>query len=444
MPGQSGRQQQALKRNFDTRAATDIVQVPLANDKNEHTENPSRNIGVVTGLEREGSKVYALIDARDAEAAGKLGKTLLGASAMLHLNATDNRTGGKVGPALYHVAVTNRPYVVDLEPYAEVVAATAEAYDIFSDGTWREPEALMLCQPSPESVALAGGADDYDGPDYPGPGPGPDYRQPDYGGTMPGINEEIRRLSLRAEGIAAGRRHEPFRPSEHIDWDQAAYEHEARRAEATALTATEADWQASIRLAAAATGESYGECADRLRAEARKQCEAHGWGSRCNELAVLCAVAQDDLERHGGTLSLSAGQLGSTVEDEVARFTAGPGGRLELLELAQSRVPANPKEPAEPELDAYLDELEQRNPGTFALPRKKQEADSPRRLPPHLNTDNVLPSQRVLLEYHAARGELGPEKPSGQYSSAQPKSLAQRRREQARATTRPENRIGRR
>jgi len=115
-----------LKTNF-ANGVCDIVQVPLANDKNEHTEDPTRNIGEVIGIEATADKVYALIDARDADAAGKLGKTLLGASAMMHLDYTDTKTGEKVGPTLLHTCVTNRPYVTGLEDYQEIVAASSDS-----------------------------------------------------------------------------------------------------------------------------------------------------------------------------------------------------------------------------------------------------------------------------------------------------------------------------
>lgn len=113
----------AMQNNFKA-GVCDIVQVPLANAKNEHTEAPVDNLGEVVGIEREGSKVYALIDARkDAE---NFGKTYLGASAFLSTDYTDTRTGQKAGPTLLHVAVTNRPYVTGLDDYQEVVAATAD------------------------------------------------------------------------------------------------------------------------------------------------------------------------------------------------------------------------------------------------------------------------------------------------------------------------------
>jgi hypothetical protein len=113
----------AMQENF-TKGYCDIVQVPLANDKNEHVENPGVNLGEVVGIRERDGKVYALLDAR--QDADKFGKTYLGASAYLSTNYTDSATNTKVGPTLLHVAVTNRPYVTGLEDYKEVLAATAD------------------------------------------------------------------------------------------------------------------------------------------------------------------------------------------------------------------------------------------------------------------------------------------------------------------------------
>jgi hypothetical protein len=118
----------ALKRNFDNRVV-DIVQVPVAGAKNEHTEDPFRNIGEVIDLTEENGKIYAIIDVRKDEAADSLGKTLLGASALIDLDALDTSTGQKVGPALVHACVTNNPYVTGLEEYQEIVAASSDSLD---------------------------------------------------------------------------------------------------------------------------------------------------------------------------------------------------------------------------------------------------------------------------------------------------------------------------
>lgn len=117
-----------LKDNFN-KGYCDIVQVPLANGKNEHSEDPERNIGEVVDIEVKDNKVYTILDVRKNASADELGKTLLGASAMLSLDYTDTKTGNKVGPTLLHHCVTNRPYVTGLEPYEEIVAATSDSTD---------------------------------------------------------------------------------------------------------------------------------------------------------------------------------------------------------------------------------------------------------------------------------------------------------------------------
>jgi len=117
-----------LITNFSNKVA-DIVQVPKAGPNNEHTEDPDRNIGEVINLVKTPKGLYADIDVR-TEDADKVGKTLLGASAMLHLNYTDTKTGQKVGPTLLHTAITNRPYVTDLDGFEEVIAASARGADI--------------------------------------------------------------------------------------------------------------------------------------------------------------------------------------------------------------------------------------------------------------------------------------------------------------------------
>lgn len=138
-----------LKKNFEDKVC-DIVQVPLANDKNEHSEDPTRNIGEVIGIEEDDNKVYALIDVRDEKAADKMGKTLLGASAMMHLNYKDTRTGEYRGPTLLHTCVTNRPYVLGLDDYEEIVAASAD----------NSEEAVLLTEEPAETKEEAAPAED--------------------------------------------------------------------------------------------------------------------------------------------------------------------------------------------------------------------------------------------------------------------------------------------
>lgn len=147
-----------LKKNFDE-GVCDIVQVPLANGKNEHSEDPERNIGEVVDLEVQDGKVYAVLDIRDPSHADRLGKTYLGASAMLSLDYTNTKTGEKVGPTLLHSCVTNRPYVTGLDDYEEIVAATSDSSDgaavLLSDTavTEKPAEETQMPEETTETVA---------------------------------------------------------------------------------------------------------------------------------------------------------------------------------------------------------------------------------------------------------------------------------------------------
>jgi hypothetical protein len=123
---------QRLSKNFDD--GVSMVQAPVADGNNRHSEDPLRNAGEVIGVEREGNKVYTVVDVRNPEVAkGLRAKTILGASAMLSMNYKDTRTDKHVGPALLHHCFTNRPHVLDLEPYQEIVAATSDSADMDFD-----------------------------------------------------------------------------------------------------------------------------------------------------------------------------------------------------------------------------------------------------------------------------------------------------------------------
>ncbi len=116
---------QSMVKNFNE-GIVPIVQVPLVDDANQHSERPDLNTGVVTKLEFSGGKLYAYIDAR--KYVDDFGKTLLGASAAFQEGYLDTRNGdAKIanGPVLTHVAVTNRPYLVDLEDFQPVQLSNA-------------------------------------------------------------------------------------------------------------------------------------------------------------------------------------------------------------------------------------------------------------------------------------------------------------------------------
>lgn len=107
----------------------DIVQLPVVDGNNSHVEDPFRNIGEVVDLTKGEDGLYATLDVRKQDAANDLGKTLLGISAMMHLDYMDTRSGNKVGPTLLHAAITNRPYITNLKDFEEVIAASVADTD---------------------------------------------------------------------------------------------------------------------------------------------------------------------------------------------------------------------------------------------------------------------------------------------------------------------------
>jgi uncharacterized damage-inducible protein DinB len=107
--------------------ACDIVQFPVVNDANKHVEGPDHNLGEVIDLDYDENGVNAYIDVR--KNADDIGRTILGASALMHLDYTNTLTGQRMGPTLLHVAATNRPYLTNLAPFSEVIAASADTPD---------------------------------------------------------------------------------------------------------------------------------------------------------------------------------------------------------------------------------------------------------------------------------------------------------------------------
>jgi len=134
-----------LIENFNKKVVGS-VQLPKAGPNNEHTEDPDRNIGEVIKVLKGTKGVYVDMAVRTDDA-DKIGKTLLGTSAMLHLNYTDRRSGELVGPTLIHNCVTNNPYVTDLEGFEEVLQMTAPGADI----THQEDIVLLTSVPMKES-----------------------------------------------------------------------------------------------------------------------------------------------------------------------------------------------------------------------------------------------------------------------------------------------------
>lgn len=133
-------------RNFNTLG--EIVHAPKAGSRNEHTDDPDRNLGEVINVFRNEKGVYADIDVRAEGEADKIGKTLLGVSGLLALNHENRETGERVGPALLHACITNRPYVTGLDDFEEILAMSAEGADI-SD------ETLVLTDDETEENTMA-------------------------------------------------------------------------------------------------------------------------------------------------------------------------------------------------------------------------------------------------------------------------------------------------
>lgn len=123
----------SLEKNFND-GIGDIVQVPIVDGGNAHTEDPTRNVGEVVGLEHDDKGVYVIIDDRRTDEQikeqGELGKTLIGASALIHLDYPDTETGTPQGPTLLHTAITNRPYITKLDDFEEVIAASADTLGV--------------------------------------------------------------------------------------------------------------------------------------------------------------------------------------------------------------------------------------------------------------------------------------------------------------------------
>ena len=185
-----------MKTNFDSKRITQIAAFPLADDKNRHVENPQANAGECVGLERDGDRVIAVIDVRDPDVAQRIADgRLLGASAMLHLDARDPQTGERAGVALLHVAGTNRPALVDLAPYEPLVAACGPAWTTLPDGSACGPQVLMLCQSEV----------DPDPPVMLSPDSGPGYRQPDPGYGRHHMQYDEQRDEIDRYGLEARR-----------------------------------------------------------------------------------------------------------------------------------------------------------------------------------------------------------------------------------------------
>lgn len=135
-----------LVRNFHE--VGEIVHAPKAGARNEHNDDPDRNVGEVIGVEKTDKGVDIILDARTSDAE-KIGKTILGVSGLIALNHENRETGERVGPTLLHACLTNRPHVTGLAPFEEILAMTAGEADIQEEAVF-----LTAADETEESTAM--------------------------------------------------------------------------------------------------------------------------------------------------------------------------------------------------------------------------------------------------------------------------------------------------
>ncbi len=343
-----------LKRNWDARVVP-IVQFPAADERNRHTEDPRANLGRVVDLRRDGQKIYADVEVPDPAVADKVGKTILGASAMLHMDYPDPRNGRRRGKALVHVALTNHPHLISLDPYSELAASSTELHEVLPDGSVLAPRLLMLCADqsgyAPLELAEPEG-------DYP---PELDYPLPQFGGPFmyeDHLRDEFARLSLAAMNESSGRAAKPQYPLIVTDRDR---QQMSLSAEITDTDILEATGEYSRRL-----GVPFAAVSDAV-----KECST---GNSAGELAIgLSAVAE--AAGSGSGLELSSPQ------DEVDRLlalTARPTGvnhpsRSGVLVDSASRAHSEDDDPSDSdqpgkggEVHAKIRRIIEENPDLFS------------------------------------------------------------------------------
>lgn len=115
-----------LVDNF--KAGRALVTFPMVDENNRHVQSPERNLGEVVDLtydDKDGVTAYISVNKN----ADDIGKTILGASAMLSLDHTDIYSGNKIGPTLIHVAATNNPALPLLRGFEPVSLSAVEDND---------------------------------------------------------------------------------------------------------------------------------------------------------------------------------------------------------------------------------------------------------------------------------------------------------------------------
>jgi hypothetical protein len=383
----------SIKANYDRGVLGVPPTVPLANEHNAHDERPERNTGVVTGLERDGNRVIAMLDIRKADIAEQIANGLIGGiSAMVHLDYKD-QNGKSRGPALVHCCLTQRPFLTDLTPFEEVVAATHAGYTEYGDGSASPPELVMLAfAASPESLAVLGLApstgtppvlveddelelseDDFSSTTKT-PEPDPDYGRPamtdDYYSEALRLGYEAAALGQRSGGTIGGHaaaRRQGWRPA----YDHLAAEADRqgeRIAAGLELTASEAagipevtddDMLTALCAASAEHGVPLATLVD-----ARDELAAAREPLDNRNPAVRAAATRDIIAKVGGYIGSDESMLvGLTADSESERIA----GLLVPLARGTSHVPVDTTKPARPEVDAILNRLANTREGRIAF-----------------------------------------------------------------------------
>lgn len=118
---------QEMVRNFKARAY-DQVPFVLANDRNEHNENPENFRGFVTDLVLTEDGLDAVLDLSKAGARLVASNPQLGVSARIFQNIV--RNGRTMGKVLRHVCATMDPRVTGMRPWQAVDLSAAEQFEV--------------------------------------------------------------------------------------------------------------------------------------------------------------------------------------------------------------------------------------------------------------------------------------------------------------------------
>jgi len=106
-----------IVKNFEDKVL-DNVYVPLGHPV---SDDPSKNVGEVTGLTVEGKKLMATINVKVKDTVIKIkDKLIKGISASIAEDYMKKDTGEHVGPTLFHAALVSEPYIKNMAPFVPI------------------------------------------------------------------------------------------------------------------------------------------------------------------------------------------------------------------------------------------------------------------------------------------------------------------------------------